>query len=49
MLAVGFLLLMAGLGLKVVGDPQWGGALAGGGVFAMLWTFGRRPVRRGDL
>jgi hypothetical protein len=48
MLAVGSLLLMAGVGLKVAGDPQWGGALAGGGAFAILWTFGRRPVPRGD-
>lgn len=47
MLAVGFLLLMAGVALKVVGHPQWGGALAGGGAFAILWTFGRRPVPRG--
>jgi hypothetical protein len=47
MLAVGSLLLMAGVGLKVAGDPQWGGALAGGGAFAILWTCGRRPVRRG--
>jgi hypothetical protein len=47
MLAVGFLLLMVGVDLKIVGDPQWGGALAGSGAFAMLWTCGRRPVRRG--
>jgi hypothetical protein len=46
-LTVGLLLLMAGVALKVVGDPQWGGALAGGGAFAMVWTFGRRPVCRG--
>jgi hypothetical protein len=47
MLAIGFLLLMAGVALKVAGDPQWGGALAGGGAFAMLWTCGRRPARGG--
>jgi hypothetical protein len=47
MLAVGFLLLVAGVGLKVAGDPQWGGALAGAGAFAMLWTCGQRSVRRG--
>jgi hypothetical protein len=46
MLAVGSLLLMAGVGLKVSGDPQWGGALAGGGAFAMLWACGRRPADR---
>jgi hypothetical protein len=46
MLAVGSLLLMAGVGLKVAGDPQWGGALAGGGAFAIRWTCGRRPAHR---
>jgi hypothetical protein len=46
-LAIGFLLLMAGVALKVAGAPQWGGALAGGGAFAMLWTRGRRLVRWG--
>jgi hypothetical protein len=49
MLVIGFLLLMAGVALKVAGDPQWGGALAGGGAFAMLWTCGQRPTdRRGQ-
>jgi hypothetical protein len=30
-LALGLLLLMAGGALKVIGDPQWGGALTDGG------------------
>jgi hypothetical protein len=46
-LALGLLLLMAGVALKVVGDPQWGGALTDGEAFAIVWTFGRRPVGRG--
>jgi hypothetical protein len=45
-LTVGFLLVIAGIALKVAGAPQWGGALAGGGAFAMVWAFGRRPVHR---
>jgi hypothetical protein len=45
-LAVGLLLLMAGVALKVAGAPQWGGALAGGGAFAMVWTCGRWPTDR---
>jgi hypothetical protein len=45
-LAVGFPLVMAGVALEFAGAPQWGGALAGGAVVAMVLAFGRRPVHR---
>ena len=45
-LTVGLLLLMAGIALKVAGAPQWGGALAGGGAFAVVWTCGQWPTDR---
>jgi hypothetical protein len=45
-LAVGLLLVMAGVALAVAGAPQLGGALAGGAVVAMVWGVGRRPVHR---
>jgi hypothetical protein len=45
-LAVGLLLILAGVALEVAGAPQWGGALAGGAAAAMIWAFGRRPVHR---
>jgi hypothetical protein len=45
-LAIGLLLVMAGVALEIAGAPQCGGALAGGAVVAMIWAFGRRPVHR---
>jgi hypothetical protein len=45
-LAVGLLLVMAGVALEITGTPQWGGALAGGAVVAMVWAFGRQPLHQ---
>jgi hypothetical protein len=45
-LAVGLPLVMAGVALKAAGAPQWDGALAGRGAFAIVLAFGRRPVHK---